>query len=180
MITLRLISKDSSSVYLMLLVCDLIFNPVYWVFHLKIYIFLKNVLSSPVCLISRASVCLLFLGGSFGSHVISDASAFCSHGSASVAGWSLLALAYGVSFLMCCTIFWLWTHALWNFIWEFFEAWIEVTFFQRGCVFTFTRSLETLQTQIHLKLNVQPWLLGFHSLCTWLLISPDFSFLVCC
>lgn len=61
------------------------------------------------------------------------------------------------------TIFRLWTHALWNFIWEFFEAWMEVTFFQRRCVFTFTRSLETLQTQIHLKLNVQPWLLGSHS-----------------
>jgi hypothetical protein len=40
---------------------------------------------------------------------------------------------------------------------------MEVTFFQRRCVFTFTRSLETLQTQIHLKLNVQPWLLGSHS-----------------
>lgn len=40
---------------------------------------------------------------------------------------------------------------------------MEVTFFQRGCVFTFTRSLETLQTQIHFKLNVQPWLWGSHS-----------------
>lgn len=122
-----------------------------------------DVLFSPVCLVLKGSVCLLFTWGSFGSHVISDTSAFYSHGSAPAEGWSSLALARGVLFLMCCTIFWLWTHALWNFIWEFFEAWMEVTFFQRGCVFTFTRSLETLQTQIHFKLNVQPWLWGSHS-----------------
>lgn len=42
---------------------------------------------------------------------------------------------------------------------------MEVTFFQRRRVFTFTRSLEALQTQIHLKLNVQLWLLGSCSQC---------------
>jgi hypothetical protein len=97
-----LISEDTSSIYLTLLISDLIFNPVSKVCHPRLTFFLNffflflDVLSSSVCLVLKVSVCLLFPGESFGSHVISDTSAFCSHGSASAVGSSSLALACGV------------------------------------------------------------------------------------
>lgn len=56
---------------------------------------------------------------------------------------------------------------------------MEVTFFQRVCVFTFTTCLETLQTQIHLQLNVQLVAFGSLSMHSGSLVLWDFSFLIC-